>query len=132
MVDTNVLLDWLLDRDSLRTKIIEDLFTNSSHLQVPDVILVELAFALEKIYKLPRLIVSENITKILDDALFSCSRNLFHNLLMDYVRHPALSFVDCYAMHYAAQQNALPVWTFDKSLVNQSQNRAQLVSRPTV
>jgi predicted nucleic-acid-binding protein len=132
MVDTNVLLDWLLDRDSLRTKLIEDFFASSNHLQVPDVILVELAFALEKVYKLPRLIVSENITKILDDSLFSCSHNLFHNLLMDYVHHPALSFVDCYALHYAAQNKTLPVWTFDKSLVNQSQNRAQLVSRSTV
>lgn len=42
MIDTNILLDWLLDHDSIRTEQIDKLFTTIKELYIPDVILVEL------------------------------------------------------------------------------------------
>lgn len=128
MLDTNVLLDWLLDRDEARTKRIDKLLSDVRELQIPDVIIVELAFALEKFYELPRDIVVENIAKVIDEPVFNCNRNLFRSALSDYARHPALSFVDCCLMHYADLQNALPVWTFDKKLVSQSNGKAKVLA----
>ena len=125
MLDTNVLLDWLLDRDEVRTKRIDALLTASKDIQIPDVIIVELAFALEKFYELPRDVVTENITKVIDEPVFNCNRTLFRRALPDYSSHPALSIVDCCLIHYAELQKALPVWTFDKKLVNQSGGRAR-------
>lgn len=128
MLDTNVLLDWLLDRDNTRTKRIDALFSTVRELQIPDVIIVELTFALEKFYELPREVVVKNITKVIDEPIFNCNRALFRRALADYSLHPALSFVDCCLVHYADLQNALPVWTFDKRLVNQSGGRANTLT----
>lgn len=127
MIDTNVLLDWLLDRDEGRTRLIDKLFSSAKELQVPDIIIVELTFALEKVYELPRNIVAENINKVIDEPVFNCNRVLFRRALVDYVVHPALSFVDCCLTHYADLQKATPVWTFDKKLINQSGGRAKSV-----
>ena len=51
MLDTNVLLDWLLDRDAARTKRIDALLSSAKELHIPDIVIVELAFALEKFYE---------------------------------------------------------------------------------
>lgn len=128
MLDTNVLLDWLLDRDKVRTKRIDKLFSSIRELQVPDIIIVELTFALEKFYELPRDVVTENVSKVIDEPIFNCNRVLFRRALIEYNKFPALSFVDCCIIHYAELQHATPVWTFDRKLVNQSGGRAKSVS----
>lgn len=127
MVDTNILLDWLLNRDEARAKRIDKLLSSTKELQIPDIIIVELTFALEKFYELPRDIVNENINKVIDESVFNCNHVLFRRALADYMSHPALSFVDCCLIHYAELQHATPVWTFDKKLANQSGNRARFL-----
>ena len=128
MIDTNVLLDWLLDRNEEHSKLIDKLFSSIKELQIPDIIIVELTFALEKVYELSRGIVTENVNKVIDESVFNCNRALFRRALTDYATHPALSFVDCCLIHYAELQHATPVWTFDKKLVNQSNGRAKIVT----
>ncbi|TAK88990.1 PIN domain-containing protein [Patescibacteria group bacterium] len=125
MLDTNVLLDWLLDRDVDRTAKIDALLVRSPELQIPDAIIVELAFALEKFYELPRETVADNLNKVVDEPVFNCNRIMFRRAITEYLDHPALSFLDCCLMNYAELQGALPVWTFDKKLVNQSSGRAK-------
>lgn len=128
MLDTNGLLDWLLNRDEARTKRIDMLLSHSRELHIPDVIIVELTFVLEKFYELPRDVVTENISKVVDEPIFNCNRVLFRKALVEYNRYPALSFVDCCLIHYAALQNTLPEWTFDKKLVSQSEGRAKVLA----
>ena len=127
MLDTNALLDWLLNRDEARTKRIDKLLSSVKELHIPDVIVVELTFALEKFYELPRDVVSENINKLIDEPAFNCNRILFRRALVDYIDHPALSFVDCCLIHYAELQRATPVWTFDKKLISQSGGKAKSI-----
>jgi predicted nucleic-acid-binding protein len=83
MLDTNILLDWLLDRDASHTKLIDSLLGRVKELQIPDVIIVELVYALEKFYELPRNVVLANVNKVLDEPVFNCNRNLFHRVLTD-------------------------------------------------
>src|SRR4051812_16921891 len=118
MVDTNILLDWLLDRDAARTEVIDKLFAVAKELHIPDAILVELAFALEKFYELPRDLVADNLYKVIDEPVFNCNRTLFQRALTEYIERPSWSFLDCCLLNYAQLQNALPVWTFDKKLAN--------------
>lgn len=125
MIDTNVLLDWLLDRDASRTESIDKLFAETKELHVPDVILVELAFALENFYELPRNLVSDNLYKVIDEPIINCNRTLFQRALTEYSEHPSWSLLDCCLLNYAELQNSLPVWTFDKKLINQSNKRAK-------
>lgn len=128
MIDTNILLDWLLDRDPYRTALVDRLFAKSKVLHVPDLVLVELVFALEKYYGLPREVVQQNVTKVLDEPLFNCNRAMFNQALIEYLEYPALSIIDCCLLRYADLQNALPLWTFDKKLVNQSSGKARLLN----
>ena len=125
MIDTNILLDWLLDRDEHRTKLIEELFTGVEELHIPDVVIAELAFALEKFYNLPRNIVSDNLNKVIDEPGLICNRLIFQRALVEYSKHPTWSFLDCCLLNYAESQNKLPVWTFDKKLFGQSSGRAK-------
>lgn len=127
MLDTNVLLDWLLERDADRTTKIDALFERSRELHIPDAIIVELAFALEKFYELPRSLVADNLNKVLDEPVLTCNRTMFRHAITEYTQRPALSFLDCCLVTYAELQNTLPVWTFDKKLVSQSSGRAQAV-----
>ena len=119
------MLDWLLERDADRTAKIDALFERSRELHIPDAIIVELAFALEKFYELPRSLVADNLNKIIDESVFNCNRTMFRRAVAEYTQRPALSFLDCCLVNYAEIQNTLPVWTFDKKLVNQSSGRAQ-------
>ena len=125
MLDTNVLLDWLLDRDTARTAQIDVFITHTQELHIPDAIVVELAFALEKFYGLPRSLVVSNLNKVIDESTFNCNRTLFRRAISDYASHPAWSFLDACLLNYAEIQNVLPVFTFDKKLITQSAGRAQ-------
>ena len=125
MLDTNILLDWLLDRDRARTAQIESLMAQAQELHIPDAIVVELAFALEKFYELPRLVVVDNLSKVIDEAVFNCNRTLFRRAIAEYATHPAWSFLDACLLNYAELQNALPVYTFDKKLIIQGNGRAR-------
>ena len=126
MIDTNILLDWLLDRIPAHTKLVDNLLTHSKELHIPDVAIVELAFALEKHYELPRDIVCSNIIKVLDEPVFNCNRALFQQATVKYGQHPALSFVDCCLLYYADLQD-VTVWTFYKKFANQSAGKACLL-----
>jgi predicted nucleic-acid-binding protein len=125
VLDTNILLDWLLNRDEARTAQIDSLFAQAQELHIPDTIVIELAFALEKFYELPRQLVVDNLNKVIDEAVFNCNRTLFRQAISEYAAHPVWSFLDSCLLNYAELQNALPVYTFDKKLVNQSAGRAQ-------
>jgi predicted nucleic-acid-binding protein len=127
MLDTNVLLDWLLNRDATRTAQIDRLLNRLTELQIPDVAIIELAYALEKLYKLPRDLVKSNILIVLDEPIFNCNRTMFNRALGEYSDYPALSFVDCCLLHYAQLQNALPLWTSDKKLVRQGSGVAKML-----
>ncbi len=130
MLDTNILLDWLLNRDEARTAQIDNLITHAQELHIPDVVVVELAFALEKFYELPRPLVVDNLSKVIDEAAFNCNRTLFRRAISEYASRPAWSFLDSCLLNYAELQNALPVYTFDKKLISQSGGRAERPDLP--
>lgn len=125
MIDTNVLLDWLLDRNPAHTKAIDKLLKNKKEVHVPDMAIAELVFALEGFYKLPREIVVQNLAKVLSEPALSCNRALFQRAAADYADYPALSLVDCCLMAYAELQSILPLWTYDKKLIANSGGRAK-------
>lgn len=126
MLDTNILLDWLLDRNAERTEKIECLMKRSNTMHVADVAIVEMVYVLERLYKFPRAIVASNVRKVLNEPLFNCNRMMFGGAVSSYLEYPALSFVDCCLSQYAQLQNTLPLWTFDKKLVSQSEGVAKV------
>lgn len=125
--DTNVLLDWLLDRDSDRTAQIQRFLKRSKRVAVPDAVIIEVIFVLEDAYRFSRSELARNLATILNEPQFQCNRSLFLEALTEYVDHPSFSFVDCYLLQVVEIADVLPLWTFDKKLVNQSGGRAKLL-----
>jgi len=124
--DTNVLLDWLLKRDPVRSAAINRLLASGRRFIVLDAAIVEFVFALEKIYRFPRADVVKNLTTLLDDPRLLCDQTLLRPAVTDFATHTSLSLVDCYLMR-GAETHHTPLWTFDKKLVNQSGGRARLL-----
>jgi predicted nucleic-acid-binding protein len=127
VIDTNILLDWLLERDVTRLKKINRLFASHKRFVVPDMVMTELIFALEKVYKLPRSVIMENLLTILAEPRFICHDSLIRKAATLYSVYQSLSFIDCYLLELGEIERTLPLWTSDKKLVTLGKGRARLL-----
>ena len=116
-LDTNALLRLLLGDVPAQTRAVESLLTKESVFEVADAALIEMIFVLEKIYKMERPLVMENVLAITRHKQFLCNKKMFEQCLPLYVAHKSLSIIDCALVTYARLQNATPLITFDKDIV---------------
>ena len=128
-IDANGLLRLLLNDIPEQARAVIDLLDKGYRFEVADLIIAELVFILGgKDYGFNRQETAKAIGRILDDSGFSCNNQLFYSAFGLYVSHPALSFIDCCAVYYAQLNDALPLYTFDKKLVNQSGRLAKAIT----
>lgn len=85
-----------------------------------DSAMMEVVFVLSKIYKYPRekVVVGINFISSFENICFN--KGLIEDSLNLYVKHPKLSFVDCYLTAATAISQETPLWTLDKKLAAQS------------
>ncbi len=114
-LDTNLLLRLVLGDIPMQTKAVETLLA-SGVFDVSDIAIVEMVFVLEKIYRLPRPLVAENIAIIIRHPSINSNRKLFALTLPLYIAQPKLSIVDCTLLMYAELNKAAPLYTFDADL----------------
>lgn len=119
-LDTNVLLRLLLNDVPAQTKAAEALLVSGAKYEVADAALIEMVFVLEKIYRMDRVLISENILGIVRNQSFYCNRVLFEQVMPQYVAEPSLSIIDCSLLTYARLNKAVPLYSFDKKLVQKS------------
>lgn len=124
-IDTNVLIDWLVSRDESRHRKALDCVRSHTEVQIADVVISELVYVFELIFKMERSLVADNLTYIISRDNVNCNRTLIRNALPLYVKNPKLSWIDCCAVIYAELNDALPLYTFDKKLVLQGGGRAK-------
>lgn len=118
-LDTNILLRYIWNDTPEQRDAVSALINDKPQtLYVSDLVVAEVIFNLEssgakrdyigtvlnKIFALPNIMVSDVL--------------LAHGFPF-YLRHPALSFVDCMTAAYAEVENKEPLWTFDRKLANQ-------------
>lgn len=126
-LDTNALLRWCLHDIPEQTMAVQDILQKHSEIQVADAAIIEMVFVLEKVYDLPRTIVTDCVRALMGEAAVNCNRTLFDAVLDIYNDHPALSLMDCCLSVYVSLNQAEPLLTFDKKLAHQLPN-AQLLS----
>lgn len=63
---------------------------------LPDVVVFESVFVLQKLYDLSRTDICESLCRIIQLQKIQCSRLLLFNSLLRYKDSRALSFIDCY------------------------------------
>ncbi len=124
--DTNLLLRLVLNDIPEQTKSVKKLLAKKSRFEVADLALTEMAFVLERVYKMERRMVVEFLSVIIRHPQFICNKNLFERVLPLYISEPTLSINDCALLWYARLNNATPLYSFDKKLVNKSEGDAKI------
>jgi predicted nucleic acid-binding protein len=115
-LDTNALIYWLNDSTPDKAGAVELLINGSDQLKVADAVFLELEYHLRKQIGMPREAIAQNMLLILDNPKLVSRQKLFNLVIEAYLRHPKLSFVDCYLAHFAKETGNSPLHTFDRKL----------------
>jgi predicted nucleic acid-binding protein len=122
-LDTNTALRiFLQDIPFQHDKALELVKDHERRFLVPDVAIVEFVFALRRHYGFTREQVVDTATELMKIPNLDINRSIISVALSHYVNHPKLSFEDCYLAEMANQNNAEPLYTFDRKLAAQHQS----------
>lgn len=125
-LDTNILLRYIWrDVPKQREKAIEMMDDKSRTFYISDLVLSEVIFNLKHDH-LRRSTIVGVLNSLFQKKNVIVNDFVKYSVLPFYAEHPALSFVDCYAVFEAEKKNYTPLLTFDKKLANQHKN-AKLV-----
>jgi predicted nucleic-acid-binding protein len=80
-LDTNCLLRWILGDIPEQAALMNDLISSGKNFTVPDAVLIETVFVLEKVKKISRAVVEQALLVIIGQANIKCSRELFTEAL---------------------------------------------------
>jgi predicted nucleic acid-binding protein len=118
IVDTNVIVGFLVRRE----KLLEESFVEYDELVVPDIVVLEVVYVLEKQYGLSRTDISRVLIKILQNNKVQCERLILTNSLLKYSMMHQLSFADCY-LHELADCFGCGLLTGDRDLDNYARDK---------
>jgi predicted nucleic-acid-binding protein len=110
LVDTNVLLRYLVDGDKLLVET-----TQRGVVWLLDEVVIELVFALEKHYGQTREMIFDWVTRLLMKPGCDSNRSLLFNTLAIFRDQANLSIVDAY-LHAFSHANGVELVTLDKKL----------------
>lgn len=119
-LDTNCLLRFALDDIDDQSGAVNRLIAREKNVDVADLAIVEMVFVLEKVYDMPRDLVSANVELIMSHASLNCNRQMLAASLEMYLQCPKLSFNDCCLATYSSLQESEPLYTFDRKLASQA------------
>lgn len=86
---------------------------------IDDVAFSELIYVLEKLRHFSRKDIAAGVEPFLKDYPF-VTNALLDKVLPFYVKHPKLSFNDCYLAFKAEEGKNVPLWTLDQKLAKQA------------
>lgn len=125
--DTNVLLRWALDDLPDQSTKAARLLEGSDEVSIADAAIIEMAYVLEKVYKLERKLVAGYIRAVMGLGSAQCNRSLFSKVLPLYEDNGQLSMMDCYLSAYAEINGTAPLCTFDKQMATKLSAASMLV-----
>lgn len=119
ILDTNVFLRFFLKDVLLQTietrKLLQQAKIGKIRIIVPQIVIFEIVFALEKLYKFPKTEIIDKISVLLGaNYLKIQDKEIFEEAVLLFRGHN-LSLPDCFIHSYAKQNNAA-VFSFDKDL----------------
>ncbi|MDO5452030.1 MAG: PIN domain-containing protein [Candidatus Saccharibacteria bacterium] len=117
-VDTNVLLRIILRDNEKYYRRALDLVMNGTDYYVDDYVIGECEHVLGR-EGYGREGIKGAIETLLGNRMFVWNSEFFEKVFENYLKHPKLSFNDCYLAEKAKGLGREPLWTFDKRLVTQ-------------
>lgn len=119
-IDANIIIRLIVGDDPKNYQKAKKLIARKNRTYVfEDAVIMEVVFVLSKIYKYSREAVAAGINFIAGFENIYCNKGLIEDALNLYVKHPKLSFVDCYLAAITTISNEKPLWTLDRRLAAQ-------------
>ena len=118
ILDTNIIIRYLTEDDVKQAQRVELLFRKiaTPKLEIPDVVIVEIAYVLLSYYKLTKEDVVEKINVLVDFKKFKTNKKLIKKTL-DFYKNNNISFVDSYISALVFYKKNEFLFTFDKALL---------------
>lgn len=124
ILDTNIFLRFLLNDIPSQTQKIEAVLTKAKiakiKLYVPQIVIFEIVFALDKYYKFPKNQIIDKLDSILKTTYFNIQDKETFLQAMEIYTKKDISFVDCFLLGIAKIQNQ-DIFTFNQELVKLSE-----------
>jgi predicted nucleic acid-binding protein len=111
LIDSNSIVQNLISGDLTFVKAKAEY----DRLVLPMVILLEITFVLEKVYRLPRIEIVEKLRKIIVDPKIDAERSMYFYISEIYRTQTPLSIVDCYLL-IQAKELGIDLISLDKKL----------------
>jgi len=119
-LDTNIILRYVLNDIPKQTIVATKLLRKpGTRFFVSDIAFFEFVYILDGYYSFSRKVIRDTVLNLLQQKNIDCNRELIASTLEQFVAHNSLSFADCYLAASASFMNAVPLWTFDKTLAKQ-------------
>lgn len=119
VIDTNGFLRYLLNDVPSQANKIEAFFQRAKegrlNLLVPQIIIFEIAFALDKVYKFPKFEVVEKLKSILSSNFLEIQDGELLNTSLEIYFKESISFADAFILTKTKDQHA-EFFTFDQKL----------------
>lgn len=112
ILDTNSVVHSLVSESLALTKANEDY----DRLILSIVVLVEITFVLERVFKLPRIEIVRQLRQIIINPKIESDRALYFEISEIYQNQPKLSIVDCFILVQARDQD-IDIVSSDKKLL---------------
>lgn len=117
LLDTNAFLRYLLNDIPLQANEVSSLLSSARkgevRIIVPQIVVFEVAFALEKYYRFSKEVVLEKLTAIISFSYLTVQDVELFSRSLDLFKIHSLGFVDCFLQCFAEKKGA-SVFTFDK------------------
>ena len=128
-LDTNILMRAVVGDIPEQAELVYDLLeTSASIFYMPDQAITEAVFNLQGVkYKWDRESIVNALGEFLKTPRVDYNKSLFDKLFELYLKHPKLSFNDCYLAAHVADKDRTPIWTFDKAFAKRI-DEAKLLS----
>ena len=126
VLDANVLLRFLLNDIPSQVARIKLLLREAADnsLVIPDVVITEMVFVMQKYYSLEKADIVEKISLILDFPKFKTNRKVIATAL-DFYLQKNFSFTDAYLCALVKTGQNSPLYTFDKGILKQKDIKSQ-------
>ena len=118
-LDTNALLRLVLADIPQQTSVVERLLANTSQkFAVADMVFAEIVWVLQgRVYGYDRQHIAANLKSIIAITNINCNRKMLEKAIPLYVSRAKISFIDACLSVYADLNEAAPLLTFDRKLV---------------
>ena len=116
LLDTNVILRYLLDDhpefSPKASQFMADVSKGKAKAEFPDIVLMECVFVMERHYNVPRSLVVDRLTRIINfEGIINTKKAILLNALLNYKKHN-IDIVDCLLCAYSSKDRM--VISFDK------------------